>query len=96
MLLTKPTNLLMLGSYHLGTGKGSDLENPLLHISGSGQVHGHPQNLSSSRGELQGIMVIQQKTYQQNDWPQMVAESWNQWPVMPGMVPQPLLAFVAP
>jgi len=42
----------------ISSGKVSDLENPLLHILGSGQVHGHPQYLSSSRGELQGIMAI--------------------------------------
>jgi hypothetical protein len=35
-----------------------DITNPMLHISGSGPVHGLPQYLSSSRGELQGITAI--------------------------------------
>jgi hypothetical protein len=42
----------------LSSGKIHDISTPLLHISGSGSVHGAPQYLSSSRGELQGLTAL--------------------------------------
>jgi hypothetical protein len=42
----------------LSSGKIHDISNPLLHISGSGSVHGAPQYLSSSRGEPQGLTAL--------------------------------------
>jgi hypothetical protein len=36
----------------------SDIEDPLLHISGSGAVHGFPDYISSSRGKLQGVTAL--------------------------------------
>ena len=42
----------------LSTGNIEDISNPLLHISGSGPVDGHPHDMSSSRGELQGQAAL--------------------------------------
>jgi hypothetical protein len=42
----------------LSSGNIRDIENPLLHILGAGTVHGAPQYLSSSRGELQGMPAL--------------------------------------
>jgi hypothetical protein len=42
----------------LSSGDVQDITNPLLNISGTGPVHGHPQYLSSSRGELQGVTAL--------------------------------------
>jgi len=36
------------------SGDIDDISDPLLHIRGSGPVHGYPPYLSSTRGELQG------------------------------------------
>jgi hypothetical protein len=42
----------------ISPGKKDDINNPLLHISGPGMVHGNPNYLSSARGELQGITAM--------------------------------------
>jgi hypothetical protein len=42
----------------LSSGQCDDIEDPLLHIKGSGLVDGLPSLLSSSRGELAGITAI--------------------------------------
>ncbi len=42
----------------ISSGSTQDIEEPLWHIYGSGPVHGAPQYLSSSRGELQGLTAL--------------------------------------
>jgi len=42
----------------ISSGKVDDINNPLLHISRTGMVHGIPNYLSSARGELQGITAM--------------------------------------
>jgi hypothetical protein len=42
----------------ISSGDVDDLSDPLLHIHGSGPVHGLSTYLSSSRGESQGITAI--------------------------------------
>jgi len=40
------------------SGDIDDISDPMLHVAGSGPVHGYPPYLSSSRGELQGITAL--------------------------------------
>jgi hypothetical protein len=42
----------------ISSGNINDIEHPLMHISGSGSVHGATHYLSLSRGELQGITAL--------------------------------------
>jgi hypothetical protein len=42
----------------ISSGDPSNIENPNIHKSGSGPVHGYYPNLSSARGELQGITAL--------------------------------------
>ncbi len=47
----------------ISSGKVDDINNPLLHISGNGPVHGIYNSLSSARGELQGITAVSTISY---------------------------------
>jgi hypothetical protein len=40
------------------SGDIDDISNPMLHVMGSGPVHGYPPYLSLTRGELQGITAL--------------------------------------
>jgi len=42
----------------LSTGKISDIEDPLMNISGSGPVHGQHRSLLSMSGKIQGITAL--------------------------------------
>jgi len=45
-------------SWFISSGNIDDIEDPYLHISGSGPVDGYAQHLSSTRGERQGQVAI--------------------------------------